>query len=189
MQIFGPKYWLLRPEFYEFKKQKKILKDEVKDIMLMFGGSDHANLSSAVLDTLLQMDSSFNILLVLGAAFELNEELSAVMSKNKNSASKVTIAKNITNVGEIMYKHDVVFASPGLSFFEALAVGIPVLGFHQDELQMETYKELLPTLDKSELFKLPLIIRNKSFIFPNDAFITGMEIGEGKDEIINEILN
>lgn len=188
VHIFGPKYWLLRPEFYDLKKQNKIHRNEVKDIMLMFGGSDHANLSSAVLETLLQMDSTFNILLVLGAAFEHHAELNTVISKNKNSTSIVTIAKNINNVGEIMYKHDVVFASPGLSFFESLAVGTPVLGFHQDDLQMKTYKEMLPTLDKSELYKLPSIIKNKSFIFPENPFISEMEIGEGRYDIINEIL-
>ena len=88
-----------------------------------------------------------------------------------------------------MYDSDVVFASPGLSFFEALSVGTPVIGFHQDDLQKETYKELLPTIDASELTKLPSMIKNKSFIFPSDPVVVSMEIGEGKDMILNEILN
>lgn len=87
-----------------------------------------------------------------------------------------------------MFDSDVVFASPGLSFFEALAVGTPVIGFHQNELQRDVYKGFLTTVDISELDKLPLMIKNKSFIFPDNPFVVSMEIGEGKDEFINEIL-
>jgi len=94
----------------------------------------------------------------------------------------------MTNVAYNMNNSDVVFASPGLSYFEALAVGTPVLGFHQNALQKKTYQELLPTLGKKELNKLSDIIRNKSFIYPDIPFVSSMEIGKGKNEIINEIL-
>ena len=88
-----------------------------------------------------------------------------------------------------MHKNDVVFASPGLSFFEALSVGTPVLGFHQNELQRDTYKGYLTTVAKSELSKLSSMIENKSFVFPDDPFVASMEIGKGKDDIIRGILN
>ena len=94
----------------------------------------------------------------------------------------------MTNVGEAMYKSDVVFASPGLSFFESLAVGTPVIGFHQNELQRDVYADILPTMGIADLHNLNSIIKNKSFLFPSDPIIKSMEIGEGKDEIINEIL-
>jgi hypothetical protein len=77
---------------------------------------------------------------------------------------------------------------PGFLFFEALVVGTPVIGFHQDELQKETYKNLLPTIDKKEIGRLPEILQNREFIFPSDPFIKNMEIGLGKNEIIEEIL-
>jgi len=187
-EFFGPKYWILRPEFYKYKKEKKHQKETVSDILLIFGGSDPCNISSSVLNELLQIDSSFNIILVTGAAFEHDKELNIVLERNQNSKSKVQVVKNMVNVAEVMYNSDVVMASPGLSFFEALAVGTPVIGFHQDELQMKTYKNFLPTMDKSEVSRLPSIIKNKFFIFPQDPFVGGMEIGDGKDTIINEIL-
>jgi spore coat polysaccharide biosynthesis predicted glycosyltransferase SpsG len=188
VQFFGPKYWLLRPEFYEFKKKKNHSSKSVKNIMLIFGGADSSNLSSAVLNKLLQMEMTFNIVLVLGVAFAHHEQLNIVLNKNRFSPSTVQVVQNLTNVAESMFKSDVVFTSPGLSFFEALAVGTPVIGFHQNELQRDVYKGFLTTVDISELFKLPEMIKNKSFIFPNHPFVISMEIGEGKDEIINEIL-
>ena len=188
VEFFGPKFWLLRPEFYELNNSNKIKKNDVQDIMLIFGGSDPSNISSKVLNELLQMDEKFNIVLVLGASFAHRNELNLVLNQNQTTKSHVVIAENIKNVAEIMHKSDVVFASPGLSFFEALAVGTPVIGFHQNELQKEVYAEVLPTMDVAELHKLPSIIKNKSFLYPHDPLIKSMEIGAGKDDIISEIL-
>jgi spore coat polysaccharide biosynthesis predicted glycosyltransferase SpsG len=188
VHYYGPKYWMLRPEFLMYGKKKKKPLSRVRNIMMIFGGSDHSNLTSIVLNELLHTNSSFEILVVVGAAFKHHEELNAVIEQNQQTESKVHIVNNFKDVAEAMHRTDVVFASPGLSFFEALAVGTPVLGFHQDELQRDVYEGYLTTLDKCDLFKLSSIIEKKSFIFPDDPFIASMEIGQGKDEIMIEIL-
>lgn len=188
VQFFGPKYWILRPEFYQYKKKQKKEINSTKNILLIFGGADMSNITSAVLNTLLQIDSDFNITVVLGSAFKNNKELDQVISNNSISKSKVQILKNIKNVAETMFDNNVVFASPGLSFFEALVVGTPVVGFHQNDLQRDVYKGFLTTFDKSELYKLPAMIKNQEYIFPSDPFVQSMEIAEGFDEILNEIL-
>ena len=189
VHFWGPKYWLLRPEFYEYHKKPKDPLVRIEKIMLIFGGADSSNLTTIVLSELLRMGSTFRLIVVLGAAFGHHEELNTTLSENRITKSTVQIVDNLANVAEIMYKNDVVFASPGLSFFEALLVGTPVLGFHQNALQRDTYKGYLTTVDKKELSKLSSIIKSKTFIFPDDPFVTSMEIGKGKTEIIREILN
>ncbi len=189
VEFFGPKYWILRPEFYKNKIKKVADKKGITKIMLIFGGSDPSNMSTLVLKELLKMHVNLDILLVLGSAFAHTEQLNIVLNENLNSLSKVKIVKNVNNVAELMHQTDLVLASPGLSFFESLAIGTPVIGFHQDEIQKKTYKDLLPTIDKNEIAKLPEMIKDMSFIFPNDPFITSMDIGRGKDQIIQEILN
>jgi spore coat polysaccharide biosynthesis predicted glycosyltransferase SpsG len=188
IQFFGPKYWILRPDFYNYRKRQKGKVESTEKIMLMFGGADKLNLTSAVLNTILQIRHSFNITVVLGSAFIHEKELHKVIADNSNTRSHIQVMKSINNVAEIMYLHDVVFASPGLSFFESLAVGTPVLGFHQDKLQQDIYRGFLTTYDKNELQELPQIIRDQKYIFPSDPFIQSMEIGSGKDDIIKEIL-
>lgn len=188
-EFFGPKYWMLRPEFYEYKERERKHHESLNKLLLIFGGADSSNLSSAVLHELLQMDTMYSITLVLGAAFLHHKELDKVLKQNRSSKNTVNIVRNMKNVAESMYNSDLVIASPGLSFFEALAVGTPVIGFHQNELQRDTYIGLLTTFDKNEVSKLPFLLENKAFIFPTDPFITNMEIGEGKSEIIHEILN
>jgi len=189
VHFWGPKYWLLRPEFYEYDKKKKDPLIWVEKIMLIFGGADSSNITSIVLNELLHMNSTFKIIVALGAAFTHHEELNAILTGNPCTRSTIQIVKNLANVAEKMHKSDVVFASPGLSFFEALSVGTPVLCFHQNEFQHNAWMEDIATIDKSEVFKIPQLIENKTFIFPNDPFVTSMEIGKGKDEIIREILN
>ena len=135
------------------------------------------------------LGSDFEIMAVVGAAFKHHEELNAVIEQNRSTQNNVQIIHNLKDVAEAMHRVDVVFASPGLSFFEALAVGTPVVGFHQNELQRDVYGGYLTTLDKSELFRLSSIIENKSFIFPDDPFVASMEIGKGKDELIHSILS
>jgi len=189
VHYYGPKYWMLRPEFFIYTKRTKKPLSRVRNVMLIFGGADHSNLTSAVLNELLRMGSTFEIMAVVGAAFKHHEEINAVIEQNRKTQSNVQIVHNLKDVAEAMHRSDVVFASPGLSFFEALAVGTPVVGFHQNELQRDVYRGYLTTLDKSELFRLSSIIENKSFIFPDDPLIASMEIGQGKVEIIHAILS
>lgn len=189
VHYYGPKYWMLRPEFLMYGKRKKKSLSRIRNIMMIFGGSDHSNLTSIVLNELLRMGSTFEIIAVVGAAFKHHEGLNTVIEQNRKTQSKFQIVHNLKEVAETMHRSDVVFASPGLSFFEALAVGTPVLGFHQDELQRDVYKGYLTTLDKCDLFKLASIIEDKAFIFPDDPFVVSMEIGKGKDEIIHAILS
>ncbi len=189
VHFWGPKYWLLRPEFYEYHKKNKKPLIRVEKIMLIFGGADSSNITSIVLNELFHMDSAFKIIVALGAAFAHHGELNTILTRNGFTRSTVQMVENLTNVAETMHKSDVVFASPGLSFFEALLVGTPVLCFHQNKFQYDAWKEDIATIDKSEVFKVPQLIDNKTFIFPDDPFIKSMEIGKGKDEIIREILN
>jgi spore coat polysaccharide biosynthesis predicted glycosyltransferase SpsG len=51
----------------------------------------------------------------------------------------VNAYNNAETVAELMYSADLVIASPGLSTFEALCVGIPVIVMPHDDLQKEIY--------------------------------------------------
>lgn len=186
---FGPKYWILRPEFYEYGGLKKDPSTRVENLMLIFGGSDPSNLTQLVLEQLLSSETSFQILVALGAACSKSEEVNSVILRHPKQKGNVSIVQNLKDVAKAMYHADLVLASPGLSFFEALSIGTPVIGFHQNELQQNVYKDCFPTLDKTEVVRLDSMINNRAFIFPDDPSVVSMEIGEGKDEIIHEILS
>ena len=186
INFLGPKYWILRPEFLELKAKVKKIKN-VKNILLIFGGSDPSNFSSKVVDAILDMPVGFNLSLVLGAGFIHEKELNNTIKYN-TSLTSIDTYKNVSNVAEMMSRSDVVFASPGLTYFESLAVGTPVLGFHQNTMQKDVFNKHLPTLGLENLDSLYEIIKNNEFIFPNDPFIEKMKIGQGITEIIDQIL-
>jgi spore coat polysaccharide biosynthesis predicted glycosyltransferase SpsG len=117
IEFFGPKYWILRPEFYLYNQQPKQDSVQPEKLLLIFGGSDPSNISSAVLAVLLKMDHRYDITLVLGASFGNRGEIDALLRGNTSSNSKVTVAVNATDIAAMMYGSDVVLASPGLSFF------------------------------------------------------------------------
>jgi len=185
IQFWGPKYWLIRPEFFRYGVKRAT---SVKNITLIFGGADQANLSSLVAAEILKMDTPFAITIVLGAAFMSRPELDAAIGKYNSSRSAVTIVENLKDVAELMFRSDLVFVSPGLSFFEALSVGTPVICFHQNMSQQKAWDGLVTTYDKSQVFLVKELIETKSFIFPNSKFVRSMSIGSGIDEIVTEIL-
>ncbi len=188
VEFFGPKYWILRPEFYRYRLAKKTPLGDVRKIMLIFGGSDPSNFSSAVLMEILKMTMSFQVTLVIGSSFAHTAELERVINGNQSN-SDVSVYQNISNVAEMMSLHDVVFASPGLSFFESIVIGTPVVGFHQNELQKKAYQNVFPTLGKKDIKNISKILVNKNFIFSDNCAIKRMAIGEGKNEILQEILS
>ncbi len=187
VEFFGPKYWFIRPEFEKYQKSEKT--DTIKNILLIFGGSDQANLSTSVLEELLKFNDQYTITLVLGSAFIYLDELQNSISKYPNSSNRINIVRNLKNVAETMFNNDLTFVSPGLSFFESLMVGTPVVCFHQNDFQKNAWQNDIVTFDKKDINKISEIIDRKFFYFADSPFIRAMEIGKGKLEIVNEILS
>ena len=188
LYYYGPKYWVLRREFYEYKRKGKAASREVETVLLMFGGSDPANLTSAALQELLGLDRMLRIDVILGAHFGHADTVSLILERYTGRRANVTVYENAKNVAELMYKADLVIASPGLSVFEALCVGTPVIAMPQDALQRDTYQGFFRMLERGEVGKLGGMIERAEFTYPNEDHIAMMEIGEGVPELLDVIL-
>ncbi len=187
--FFGPKYWVLRPEFYEYQRRGKKKICEPMRILLIFGGSDPANLTSEALDQLLLLKRPFIIDIILGTHYGHIDDLMKVRQRHDSLNENITVYQNIPNVAEMMYRADLVLASPGLSAFEALRVGTPVIVIPHDILQRDTYQGFMCMLERDELSKLGPMIEAGEFSYPNDEQIVRMEIGEGIQELKDLIFN
>lgn len=142
-----------------------------------------------MLDELLRLQEGFLIDVILGGGFKFIYELNHILQIHTDKRKNVNILRNIQNVAEMMFGADLVMASPGLSLFEALSVGTPVIAMHQNALQAEVYRGYIPTIDKGEINKLSNILDKRTFIDPCDEFIVNLEIGQGKKELIEVLLN
>lgn len=186
---YGPRYWVLRPEFYLYRKLCKSRQVRPQKILLIFGGSDPTNLTAKALEVLLQKDSQLKIDIILGAHYGHDEDLLRVLSRHDSQLQDITIHRNIPNVAQRMYEADLVIASPGLSAFEALCVGTPVIVIPHDGLQRDTYKGFMCLIEPNEISNLTDTIEEGNFTYPDDPKIALMEIGDGVEELKEVIMN
>ncbi len=187
LYLYGPRYYVLRREFYEFKQQGKRLTGKLEKILLILGGSDPSNLTSKVLNELLSFNNAFKIDVILGMHFLYFDALNQALDKYQGKKKNVTIYRDIKNVAELMHNADLVIASPGVSMFEALCVGTPVIAIYQNLLQRSWFEGALPVLDENKINKLKDAISSGDFIKPDTEYIKNLNIAEGKAEIIEAI--
>jgi spore coat polysaccharide biosynthesis predicted glycosyltransferase SpsG len=187
--FYGPKYWVLRPDFYQYHRLGKAQSIDTNSVLLLFGGSDPANLTSATLGQLLLLKQPLKINVVLGAHYGHDDDLQEILQRHHSMRPNVTIYRNIPNVAELMYSADLVLASPGLSAFEALRVGTPVIVVPHDTLQRDTYEGFMRMLERSELSNLGYMLETGDFTYPDDERIVRMEIGEGIQELKEVIMS
>lgn len=189
LYLYGPKYWILRKDFYRYSEIGKPLPTEIRKIVLLFGGSDPANLTSETLKHLLKARRPYHVDVVIGATFQHHAALTGVLANSKDNPLTVVVHENIANVAELMFASDLVIASPGLSAFEALRVGTPVIVVPHDDLQKDTYVGVFSLLDRNQLDCLIARVDARAFSSPQEPRISAMEIGLGLDELRSMILD
>lgn len=98
LYFYGPKYWVLRKEFHELHNKGKAISGKVEKILLIFGGSDPSNLTSTVLEELLNLDHEYEIDVILGAHFGYIDAFNRVLSKHQQEKESVNVYRNTKNV-------------------------------------------------------------------------------------------
>jgi spore coat polysaccharide biosynthesis predicted glycosyltransferase SpsG len=187
LRFSGIRYWVLRPQFYAQAPKHVARSSAVHSVMLMFGGADPCDFSSRVLAPLLDAPAQYDILLVLGPAYAGQAALDAVLASHPR-AGAVRIRRGVDDVAAEMRRHDLVMASPGMSFFESILVGTPLLCFHQNRQQQDAYAGVFATLGVEDLATLPQRLARHDFIYPDELPLERMAIGRGKDDLLDAIL-
>lgn len=188
LYLYGPKYFAFKEDVYKYKKLRKEIRAKANRVLLIFGGSDPSSLTAPALDELLKSDDDFMIDVIVGAHFGHDDELNSVLAKHNGKIKNVSIYRDINTVAEVMFNSDVVVCSPGLSAYEALCLGTPIIVFHHNEWQRKGFEGFIDTLGKEKMHKLASLIVNQEFTDPRKDNICEMLIGEGKNEIIEAIL-
>lgn len=184
----GPKYLVLRDEFMD-KRNRYVYKGDLQTIGLLFGGTDQSNLSCKALRDLIRSNIEANVLLILGAGYKYEKELNAVISKNKRL--QINLLHNISNVSDTLLTVDFLITSPGTALFEAFCLGIPALAFFQNESQQHVFGNFFMTMRYDSVADLADKI-NTVYYHNMDSFrekLKVLEVGMGKSEIIENILN
>ena len=124
LKLLGPKYILLKPEFWQARERLRKRDGQVKRILVFFGGSDPAELTLkalAALEHLNRPDISVDV--VVGSTNPIKEKI-------KNSCkniSNVSYHLQVTNMPELISNADLALGSGGMSMWERCFLGLPAI--------------------------------------------------------------
>ncbi len=128
----GYKYVCLRDEFQ--MEEPKPFSKEVKNIVIMFGGTDPSNLNRLVYDALMSQNDRFKgirFFFITGIGYD--NEANEVVTCSKNN---IFVYPNVPRVTKYLKDADLVIMGQGRSIFEAACMGVPAFFLSQNEREM-----------------------------------------------------
>lgn len=126
----GHDYYILRDEFKEFADKE--IKEDVKKILITFGGTDPNNYTERVLQTLEFENEDIEVDVILGLGYKNKEYIE---EKYKNIPN-VNVIRSVSNISEYMYNSDVVITSGGRTMYEVASLGVPCMVLCQNEREL-----------------------------------------------------
>ena len=125
--LLGPAYALLRPQFTEWRR-RTVFREEVRRILLTFGGGDDRGAAVFCLEAIAALDSSIERVVMAGSA---NPRLAETRNRvEKSGARNISLLVDEQNVARRMAESDVAIVAGGGTTFEAAAMGLPCLIVH-----------------------------------------------------------
>ena len=88
------------------------------------GGSDSNGLTLTAIDALESIDLEFNVIIMIGPAFRLEQTLQRRLTATRH---QYEIASNVKNVAQLMSQADLAIAAFGVSAYELAAMGVPAI--------------------------------------------------------------
>ena len=123
-KLLGPKYALLRPEFYEERSRLRIRDVQVRRVLIGFGGSDATDETTKALDAMsLLGQPDIQLDVVCGPA---NPHAEAVRRRCM-LLPNARFHQNPANMAELMAAADLAIGAGGTSTWERCLLGLPAL--------------------------------------------------------------
>ncbi|MCX5884676.1 MAG: UDP-2,4-diacetamido-2,4,6-trideoxy-beta-L-altropyranose hydrolase [Proteobacteria bacterium] len=116
--LIGRHYFILGAGF----RRKRNVRKTIKTALVCLGGADPANYTPTLLRVLERVTHDFEIMLILGPAFQKFYEIDEIHRRTKK---RMCILRNVPNMGELMYNADIAFVSGGDIALELAYTGTP----------------------------------------------------------------
>lgn len=135
--LLGPRYALLRSEFYKVREQKTIRQSGIRKLLVSFGGGDPTNETIKVLEALKQIDlTHMSVDIILGASHPDVEPVQAKASHLPN----VSCYRQVANMAERMAAADLFIGAGGTTTWERMTIGLPgiVIAVADNQIELST---------------------------------------------------
>ncbi|MZH05309.1 MAG: hypothetical protein F3743_07890 [Nitrospinae bacterium] len=126
--LFGLPYSVLAPEFENFHLENRSFSEKIQSLLITFGGTDPNNIT---LDLARRIPSEIKTTAIAGPGFQNMNALQEI------NTSHICIVQNVQNMASMLFNHDAVFCSGGVTLHEAMCVGTPAFVISQVEHQEE----------------------------------------------------
>lgn len=188
LYLEGPRFVVLRDEFYELSNAYAH-RGSLQRVLLLFGGSDPANLTCRALRALLADPRPVEIVACAGALFGHLNELDELAVVAASRGRQLEIVRDSSEVSGLMLASDFLLTSPGNTLFEAFALGVPCLAFNQNASQEEMFAGFPMTRAQAEIDRAPeLMLAAYRDYAGYRAAAAALEVGMGRDEIADAVV-
>ncbi len=133
-RYFGPAVYCLRDEFR--RATKNPFRDEVRRVLVTFGGTDPAGLTFRVLDVLAP-HQGLPLTVVAGRGLSRYAELERKVAEMRDAGRDVELHRDVPLMSELMAGVDVAFTSAGRTLYELCHMGIPSVVLAQNETELK----------------------------------------------------
>ncbi len=120
--LLGPRYALLRPEFWSVPR--RTVRDAVQNILVTLGGADSGNLMPRVLGLLSDLPGDFAVTAIVGPFFEKRREVEAAAERCRRS---VRLVYDPYTIRDLMLDADMAVSAGGQTLYELAATGTPMV--------------------------------------------------------------
>ena len=185
LHLEGPRYVILG-EAFRNRRNAYMLRSRPKSALLLFGGSDQANLTCRVVQRLREVKARIDLTACVGPLYPYGEELGRIASKA--SGSNVRVIWNSDVVWELMLEADVIATSPGNSLFEAFCLGVPAVAFFQTTHQAHMFRGFPCCFESEKVEAIYNLIGDIHRDYKHyRSTVDLLALGEGYDEIVAEL--
>ncbi len=127
--FYGPKYFLLRDEFTQISPSAP--REEVKNILITFGGADPANLTEKCFDSIIEdaLENGVNVTVILGPSFG---NIDTLINKINHYETGVRLVEKTQKISDYMNEADIVFTSGGRTVYEVAHMRTPIVIISQN---------------------------------------------------------
>lgn len=131
--LCGAQYAILRQDFWEVSK--RICRNELKHVLLSFGGVDSKQVTQRVLHFLNQQYPDLQKHVVLGNGFTQLDQIKSLQTEN------VSIYQNLSaqSMKDLMQNCDIAVSSGGQIIYELARTGTPTIGICVAENQLPLF--------------------------------------------------
>ena len=129
--LFGPDYSVLHPDFSHYHKKPRVFKASINSLLITMGATDPKNLTLPLTSFVLQEKNELKLTVLVGH----NTKITPKINQLSNQFQLLNVLGPVSNMAQMLWEHDVVICSGGITLHEATSVGTPAFVINQVEQQ------------------------------------------------------